>query len=130
MAPNEADSPLFMARNVSVGIRFTKVGCEIVKFESFSDLPTGLKNSVYCIPKSPDFPLFHAFIVDLDHLTMSAVLWIIQITTSQTHRDSAKGYQNIRSIVATLKKELGPHLHSTAEMVIMLWYTIHVFSAA
>jgi hypothetical protein len=108
MASNEADSPLFvMARDVPVGVRFTKVNRKVVKFESVSDLPIGLKNGVYYIPEPTDFPLFHAFIVDLDNSTMSAVLWIIQVTTSQTHGGSAKGYQTIRSIVAILKKQLG-----------------------
>jgi hypothetical protein len=38
---------------------------------------------------------------------MTAVLWIIHIATSRTHVScTAKGYQNIRSIVVSLKKQL------------------------
>ena len=38
---------------------------------------------------------------------MSAILWVIQITTSHSHGGSALGYQKIRGIIAQLKEQLG-----------------------
>jgi len=46
--------------------------------------------------------LFDAFTIELDRAKKSAILWILQITTSK----HGKGYQKIREIIAILKDEL------------------------
>jgi len=48
---------------------------------------------------------------DIDCSDLSAILWVIQITTSHSHSGdgggSALGYRNIRAIIAKLKEQLG-----------------------
>jgi len=110
MASNNADPPLFTVLRdssfpVSDDVQFPKIKREIVTFQSIADL--SMKNNVYYIPADTNFPLFDSFTIDLDHSTKSAVLWVLQITTSQLHGGSARGYLKIRNIIATLKSQLG-----------------------
>jgi hypothetical protein len=106
MASNELDSPRFVIdEEVHVGLGYAKVERKVIKFESITDLSTGLDNSTY-LPTSSTFPLLDAFTVELHPSKGSAVLWVIQITTSRSHRGSVLGYQKVRSIVAKLKKML------------------------
>jgi hypothetical protein len=58
------------------------------------------------VPDDPNFSLFDAFTIELDHAKKSAILWVLQMTTLQKHGGSAKGYQKIREIIAILKNEL------------------------
>lgn len=110
MASNNADPPLFTVLRdssfpVSDDVQFPKIKREIVKFQSIADL--SMKNNVYYIPADTDCPLFDSFTIDLDHSTKSAVLWVLQITTSQLNGGSARGYLKIRNIIANLKSQLG-----------------------
>jgi hypothetical protein len=100
MASNELDSPRFVIdEEVHVGLGFAKVKRKVIKFESIADLSTGLDNSTYYIPDSSTFPLLDAFTVEHHPSKGSAVLWVIQITTSRIHGGSALGYQKVRNIV-------------------------------
>jgi len=106
MASDELDSPRFVIdKEVHVGLRYAKVKRNVIKFESIAD--TSLDNSTYYIPDSPTFPLLDAFTVELHPSKRSAVLWVIQITTSRSHGGSALGYQKVRSIMTKLKEMLG-----------------------
>jgi len=50
--------------------------------------------------------LLYAFTVDINYLNMSAILRVIQITTSRSYGGSALGYEKIRGIIAKLKEQL------------------------
>ena len=65
-----------------------------------------LKHRTYSIPLKADFPLLDAFTVDINYLNMTAILWVIQITTSRSYGGSALGYEKIRRIIAKLKAQL------------------------
>jgi len=109
MNSNGADPPHFtLVHNPPVpdDVRFIKVQCKIVPLQSIANLSTCLDNNSYYIPEDPNFPLFDAFTIELDHAKKSAILWVLQMTTSRMHGGSAKGYQKIREIVTILKDEL------------------------
>jgi hypothetical protein len=56
-------------------------------------------NDAYYIPNATNHPFFDSFIVHLDFDARSARLWLLQMTTSDLHRGSSKGYVVIRSII-------------------------------
>lgn len=101
--------PTFRISTVSLDVQLPKFNRETVELRSIADLSTTLENDRYYIPKDPGFPLFDSFIVDLDYSHKSAILWVLQVSTSQPHGGSAQGYREIRTIVRTLKEELGDH---------------------
>ena len=108
MKSNDADPPQFtLDRDSPVldDVQFIKVERKIVKLQTIANLSTCLENSYY-VPADPNFPLFDAFIIELDHVTKLAILWILQMTTSRRHGGSALGYRKIREIIAILKNEL------------------------
>ena len=76
---------LDQASPVLANVKFVKVMCKIIKLKSIADLSTCLENNAYYIPEDPDFPLFDAFTIDLDHTKKLAILWILQMTTSRRH---------------------------------------------
>ena len=86
--------------------KFIKVKRNIVRLPSITNLSSCLKDKSYYIPDDPNFPLFDAFIIELDRVKKSAILWVLQITTSRKHGGSPKIYQKIREIIAILKNEL------------------------
>ena len=105
---NEADLPHFILHRdspVPDDVRFIKVKRKIVKLQAITDLSTCLENNYY-VPEDPDFPLFDAFIIELDHAKKLAVLWILQMTTLRRHEGSTMGYRTIQEIIAILKDEL------------------------
>ena len=115
MDPNGADPPHFtLVRDSPVpdNVRFIKVKRKIVKLQSITNLSTCLENNSYYVPVDPNLSLFDAFTVELDDAKKSAILWVIQVTTSRMHGGSTMGYRNIREIIAILKDELreGPPL--------------------
>ena len=109
MSSNRADSPRFsLVRDSPVpdGVQFIKVERKIIELRSIAELSTRLKNNnSYYIPIDSDFP-FDSFTVEFDDGNKSAILWVLQMTTSNKHGDSAKGYQKIREIVAMVKDKL------------------------
>jgi hypothetical protein len=111
MVSNDADPPQFtVARDpssrISEDVRFPKVRREVVEFQSIDDLSTCFENNTYYVPKGPNFPLSDAFVVDLDQLERSAVLWVLQVPKSPRNGSSAVGYQGIRNIIANIKRQL------------------------
>ncbi|CAA7259059.1 unnamed protein product [Cyclocybe aegerita] len=105
---NNSDPPQFSVDPdtcVPGDVQFAKVKREVFRFQSIDDLSGNLKNNTYYIPRDPTFPLFDAFTVDLDH-SKTAVLWILQITTSRLHGGSSLGYRKVRRIIASLKNQL------------------------
>ena len=109
MKSNGADSPhlaLVQDPFVLVDVQFIKVQRKIVKFRSITELSTRLENNSYYIPIDPNFSLFDSFIIELEDRSRSAILWVLQMITSHKHEGSAKGYQNIREIIAILKDKL------------------------
>ncbi|KAM6490116.1 hypothetical protein JOM56_014435 [Amanita muscaria] len=109
MNSNGADPPHFtLVRDYPVpnNQRFIKVKRKIVRFQSIINLSSCLENESCYIPEDPNFPLFDAFTIELDRAKKSAILWVLQITTSRKHGGSAEGYQKIREIIAILKNEL------------------------
>ena len=91
---------------VSNDQKFIKVMRNIVRLQSIINLSSCLKDKSYYIPDDPNFPLFDAFTIKLDRAKKSAILWVLQMTTSRKYGGSAKGYQKIREITANppLKK--------------------------
>lgn len=87
-------------------VQFAKVKRKLVKFQSTADLPSCLENNVYYTPKALIFPLLDAFTVYLDRSKKSAVLWVLQITMSQSPGGSVVGNRKISDIVARLKEQL------------------------
>ena len=73
---------------------------------TITDLSSRLENKSYYVRDDPNFPMFDAFIIELDRTKKSAILWVLQMTTSRKHGGSAKGYQKICEIIAILKNEL------------------------
>jgi len=111
MSFHRMDSPQFSISQdalsrISNDLRFPKAKREVVQFHSIDDLSTDLKDNAYYIPLDSTFPLFDAFAIDLDLSEKSAILWILQITTSRSHGGSSIGYQKIREIIAILKDKL------------------------
>jgi hypothetical protein len=109
MNSNGADPPHFtLVRDPPVpnNQRLLKVERKIVRLQSITNLSSRLEDKSYYVPDDPNFPLFDAFTIELDCAKKSAVLWVLQITTSRKHGGSAKGYQKIREIIAILKNEL------------------------
>jgi len=105
MVSDGEDSPRFlMNQMVPVTIRFAKVKCRVVVFNSIADL--SMHENTYYIPASTEFPLFDAFTMEIDLSKSSAILWVIQITVSRSHGGSPRGYQKIRSIMGWLKQQL------------------------
>ena len=112
MTPNRSPhllepQPTFRIGDPSLDVQLAKIDRETIELESTADLSTTLANDRYYIPKDPGFPLFDSFTIDLDYSHKFAVLWVFQVTTSQSHGGSAQGYREIRSIVGTLKERLG-----------------------
>ena len=106
---NDADPPHFtLDRNSPVlhNVKFVKVKRKIIKLQSIADLSACLENNAYYVPVDPNFPLFDAFIIEIDHAKKLAILWVLQMTTSRKHGGSAMGYRKIREIIAILKDEL------------------------
>ena len=109
MDSSATDAPKFTLNRdspVPDNVRFVKVKRNIVKLEALADLSTCLENNTYYVPTDPNFPLFDAFTIELDHVKKLAILWILQITTSRLHGGSALGYQRIREIITMLKDKL------------------------
>ena len=109
MKSNGADPPHFtLVRDPPVpnNERFTKVNRKIVRLQSITNLSSCLENKSYYVPEDPNFPLFDAFTIELDRAKKSAILWVLQMTSSRKHGGSAKGYQKIREIITILKNEL------------------------
>lgn len=109
MKSNNADSPHFtLVRNspVSDDVRFMKVKRKFVKLQSTANLSTCLENNSYYLLEDPNFPLFNAFTIELDHARGSAILWVLHMTTSRRHGGTALGYRKIREIIAILKDKL------------------------
>jgi hypothetical protein len=109
MHSNVMDPPQFtLDRDSPVpdNVRFGKAKRKVVKLQAIADLSTCLENKAYYVPDDPNFPLFDAFVVDFDLVKKSAILWILQMTTSRRHGGSALGYQRIREIIAILKNKL------------------------
>jgi len=110
MNSNDADSPTFtLVRDLPVpaDVEFNKVKHEIVQFKDIPDLSTGLENDTYYIPMDDNFPMFDAFTVKIDDEEKSAILWVLQMTTSRSHGGSSRGYQKIRKIIGILKGRFG-----------------------
>ena len=78
---------------------------KIVNFKYVSDL-SALDDKKYYIPDATNFALLDSFMVDIDYLRRSATLWIFQVTKSQLHRGSAKGYLHVRILISILKNQL------------------------
>ena len=109
MDSSATDAPKFTLNRdspVPDNVRFAKVKRKIIKLEALADLSTCLENNAYYVPADPNFPLFDAFTIELDHVKKLAILWILQITTSRLHGGSALGYQRIREIITMLKDKL------------------------
>ena len=110
MKSNDTDPPRFILERdspVADNVQFIKMERKIVKLQAIANLSTcRLESNSYYVPSDPNFPLFDAFIIEFDRVTESAILWILQITTSRRHRGSALGYRKIREIIAILKNQL------------------------
>ena len=109
MNSNLADPPQFtLVRDTPVpgNVCFMKVKRKIVRLSSISVLSTSVQDDSYYIPTDPNFPLFDAFTVQLDRTNRTAILWILQMTTSRRHGGSADGYEKIREIITILKSQL------------------------
>jgi len=59
-----------------------------------------LENDIYYVPITANNPLFDSFTIDHNLDRGTVVIYFFQITTSSTHGGSAKGYPNIRKIMA------------------------------
>ena len=109
MTSNGADPPHFTTVQDPLILndqKFIKVKRNIVRLSSITNLSSCLEDESYYITHDPNFPLFDAFTIELDRAKKSAILWVLQITTSRKHGGSKTGYQKIREIIAILKNEL------------------------
>ena len=80
-------------------VGFPKVKRHKVFFDQAKIHELPLDNDAYYIPNATNHPFFDSFIVHLDFDARSARLWLLQMTTSDLHRGSSKGYVVIRSII-------------------------------
>ena len=78
---------------------------EIINFKYVSKL-SALDDKKYYIPDAINFALSDSFMVDIDYPRRLATLWIFQVTKSQLHRGSAKGYLYVRTLISILKNQL------------------------
>ena len=81
---------------------------DVVDVDLPSDLsPVTLSEDRYYIPIEPNNPLFDSFTIDYypDHRTV--VLSVFQMTTSQKHGESGKGYSYIQRIMGHISELLG-----------------------
>lgn len=107
----KGDHPIFVETPVPSNVMFTQGGRELV---TFIDIPAKLEEYKYYQPAQVKFPLIDAFTVEFDN--SDAILWVIQIITSQSHGSSAaSGYKDIRMIVGILKKQLREAMKSDNE---------------
>jgi hypothetical protein len=65
-----------------------------------------LENNIYHTPTTANNPLFDSFAIDFDRRKNTFVISLFQMTTSETHGGLAKGYPNIRKIMARVRKLL------------------------
>ena len=80
-------------------VGFPKVKRSKIFFNQTKIHELPLDNDAYYIPNATNHPFFDSFIVHLDFDAWSARLWLLQMTTSDLHRGSSKGYVMIRSII-------------------------------
>jgi hypothetical protein len=82
-------------------------------YPSFSTGPAALEFDVgpgkslddyFWIPMAPNNPLFDAFVIEFNQNV--AVVWIIQMTLSETHGGSEQGYQMIRLIKTKVQEAM------------------------
>jgi len=78
----------------------------------YVDLPSNLSNvklssDRYYVPTAPNNPLFDSFTIDHDLDNHTVVLSIFQMTTSQKHGGSGKGYSYIQSVMTHIRTLLG-----------------------
>ena len=78
-----------------------------------------LGSDKYYTPIAINNPLFDAFTVDHDPDNRTAVISIFQMTTSPSHRGSAKGYPHIQKIMAHVYELLGPGSFDTTVVKVM-----------
>lgn len=71
-----------------------------------NDLASQNCNTAYYIPNTPNHPLFDSFVVNLDFNAGSGELWLLQMTTSDVHKGSAKGYLVVRQIIRRIQEIL------------------------
>jgi len=92
MTSDKTVPPTFITdKNVPVDIPFPAVKRNIVVFDFSTDVSNDLKHRTYSIPSKADFPFLDAFTVDISYSNMSAILRVIQITTSRSYGGSALG---------------------------------------
>jgi len=82
-------------------VRFAKVSRPIHRIHN---LPQCLASDTYYWPYATYYPFFGAFTIELKG--NFAVLWILQITTSRSHRGSRACYRKIRDLVQKLKTQM------------------------
>ena len=78
---------------------------ETFNFKHVANL-SALDDRKYYILDATNFALFDSVMVDIDYPRRSATLWIFQVTKSQLHRGSAKGYLYVRTLISILKNQL------------------------
>ena len=103
---DKGNPPLFSSMESSPDslTLFPKVKRKMDKFLSRNS--EELSQNTYYIPEDPNFPLLDAFTFELESGNKSADLWVLQMTTSRLYGGSARGYREIRSIIAKLKASL------------------------
>jgi hypothetical protein len=85
-------------------------------YSSFSTAPLALEFNIppgksladyFWIPMAKNDPLFDAFVIEFKHArTISAVVWILQMTLNQKHAGSSEGYRLIRMIKTKVKEDM------------------------
>ena len=92
--------------NAETIVGFPKVKRSKIFFNQTKIHELQLDNNTYYIPNTTNHPFFDSFVVRLDFDAPSACLWLLQMTTSDLHRGSFKGYAVIQSIIKQILNQL------------------------
>ncbi|RPD66603.1 hypothetical protein L226DRAFT_567011 [Lentinus tigrinus ALCF2SS1-7] len=101
-APTFAVDPSVAAASGTQG--FPGLRRKVVRFDS--RIPSSLAHGIYYIPQKKTSPFVDAFTVEIDNTTCSAILWLLQVTNSEHHDGSERGYTWIRELITALQDEL------------------------
>ncbi|EDR04835.1 uncharacterized protein LACBIDRAFT_330360 [Laccaria bicolor S238N-H82] len=82
---------------------FSKIKQHVVSFHS-KNLPH-LYENVYYIPTMVDHPLFDLFVVTFPPLPQPQCLWLLQMTTSKSHKGSQTGYVMVQEIIDQISQQ-------------------------
>ena len=97
---------------------YNRVHTQVDFKNTLSNLTLDGKN--YYKPNTTNNPLFDSFTIDCDCEKRAAMISIFQITISEDHRGSSKGYDHIKAIMGRVRELLGAGKPATIKVTYFL----------